>query len=138
MANITSKITLTSTNTFPSPINFSLTAAETVAGTHSSFVTNIIEADTTETIFSSTGVSGNTQVLYFYVESASANSSTDPIVLSLEDILEGTELNIIRLYPGDFAYLPVSASGTSGILIKANNTAAASTAKLSYFYGERG
>jgi hypothetical protein len=138
MATLTSKITITSTNTFPSPINFSLTANETVAGNHSSFQTNVIAADTFETIFASTGASGNTGVLYFYLESKSTNSAVDPIVISVVDVLSTDELDVIRLYPSDFAYLPVSANAASGIQIKATNTAATTPAVLSYFYGEKG
>jgi hypothetical protein len=138
MATLTSKITITSTNTFPSPINFSLTANETVAGNHSSFQTNVIAAEAIETIFSSAAPSGNTKVLYFYLESKSTNSSTDPILISIYDNLDDIELNVIRLFPGDFAYLPVSANAASGIQIKATNTAAVGDAVLSYFYGEKG
>lgn len=137
MATLVSAIKLTSSNLFPTPINFTVPVTETVNG-DVAFSTVILGStgDTpTANIYGPTdGAAGSSEVVYLYLNAATANTS--PVLVNVTNESD-TTIAVMSLLPGDFAWFPVYAPG-AGVTVELQNTDPANTASVNYFYGEKG
>jgi hypothetical protein len=138
MATLKATLNITSNTLFPIPVNFTETVNETVNGSHSSFSTNVIAPNATETLFQSASGSGTSGILYFYFKAAATNADVVIVKITRNDTPAFVSVPIFRIAAGDIAILPIDANDTSGIVITATNNSGSSSVTLQYFYGEKG
>jgi hypothetical protein len=134
MASITSTIKLATTSLFPTPVNFTLPVVETVA-LDAAFSTVIVEEDNSAIIYDPNAAVGTSNVVYFYLQSASTNPSTG-VTVQIQDS-SSIEITTMKLIPGDFAWFPLLANGNN-VQVKLTNLDQATPATINYFYGEKG
>jgi hypothetical protein len=134
MATLKTTISFQTTTLFPNPVNVTVPVTETV-NLDAAFSTVTIAAASSETIYTTTGAVGTSEVTYVYIQAAAANSSVDEVKISFTDSSANTA-TVGKLLPGDFLYIPVLVEG-SGVAVTINNPGA-SAATFYYIFAERG
>jgi hypothetical protein len=108
-----------STDLFPYPIDH--TGRVTPEGIGSaSFQFRHILAESTEVLYTSESAGSGNSVLFVYI--AAPVDNENPIVITLENATQGGPINLAKIYPGDFAFMPIDASDEFGITISAVNS----------------
>ena len=128
MASIVSTIKLVSSNLFPSPVNFTVQATDTVGGdaAFSIAVLDNTAGTPTQTIYGPLGgPAGTSLVTYIYLNASSSN--TAPVLVNMTNSSAQT-IAAMKLLPGDFAWFPVF-SDDAGVAVELENTSAIVTGK---------
>lgn len=136
MSTINAKVTVQSSTLFPPTINVQKTLTQNVNGNYSSFQRNELNPATTETIVETTEMTGNSGVMYLYVEASSTNSSHG-VDIKINNKTTDGEAVFMRLLPGDAGYLPVYAADANGVMIEAINLDPVNSALITYLYAAR-
>jgi hypothetical protein len=123
-------LNIKSSDLFPYPID--KTSRVTPSETDStSFQLRNISGSSTEVLYSSSTAGTGKSILFVYAAAPSEN--TLPITVTLEQNSEAGPVQILRIFPGDFAFLPIDASNQSGLTLSAVNPSA-NPQYLSFFY----
>jgi hypothetical protein len=137
MSILNTSISIGSTTLFPTPATLTKTLAAPVNGIHNGFQTiSMSGSSATAVLYMSEMAAGNTGILYFYAEALATNQAAIEITM-INGSNSTVENGIMRLYPGDIAFLPVYANDGSGITLTAYHTGAGDSV-LQFFTGERG
>ena len=131
MSTLTTLMQISSEDLFPTPVDFTVSNDNTVAGNYSGFNTYNIGATPTQlniTTFTATGT--NALYSYFAIGTASATG----VFIGYEN-----QNPFLALSPGDFAFFPLG-QGTGATAmsdITAYSFGGSTSVPLTYFFGEK-
>jgi hypothetical protein len=135
MATLKTTISFQTATLFPNPVNVTVPVNETV-NLDAAFSTVIIAAAGSESIYSTAGAVGTSEVTYLYIQAAAGNDAGDVVTVDITDSAGNTAV-VAKLLPGDFLYIPILVDG-AGVDITINNSAGTSAGTFYYIFAERG
>ncbi len=137
MATLKTTINLDSNTLFPNPLSLKSTDTETINGDSTSLITNQLQPSATEVLLETNEQSGDTGVIYLYLQSASTNSDFGIDIYLTHKTNPLVTLLCARLLSGNTTFLPIYAADSNGILVNIKNNDPVSPATVTYFYGSK-
>ena len=137
MASLKTTITLDSSTLFPNPLSIKSTDTETINGDSTSLITNQIQPSATEVLLETNEQSGDSGIIYLYLQSASTNSNFGIDIYLTHKTNPLVKVHFARLLSGNTAFLPIYAADSDGILVNIKNNDPVSPATVTYFYGSK-
>ena len=137
MASLTTTISFQTTTLFPTPLNITIPATETV-NLDAALNTVTVAAGGTAIVYGPTGGAvGTSLVTYVYIQSDSTNNAINDVLINYTDSTGPTQIILAKLLPGDFLYIPICADG-AGVEVEIDNTASSVPKTFYYMHAERG
>jgi hypothetical protein len=133
MSTINATLSLQTSDIFPDPVSLTVVAASQV-NLNADFASEVLPVNKKVSIYGPSQKSNPSGTTYIYLKSISTNTSKINVYLVDKN---STEVLAMSLWPDDFAWFPLL-DDAQVVSVKVLNTSTNTTAKLDYFFGERG